>query len=136
MAFGNRYGSLVTPEQLSANIYNLLVKPNPKTMGRITFAIYRPKAGKEKQLLQLVDEHLPILKSQNLVTDRKPIVMQAKNKSVIEVFEWKSRDAIDHAHHNPEVQKLWQRFGEVCDFESPTNIEEFSQMFSEFEAIN
>lgn len=105
-------------------------------MGRITFAIYRPKAGKEKQLLQLVDEHLPILKSQNLVTDRKPMVMQAKNGSIIEIFEWKSRDTIDQAHHNPEVQKLWQRFEELCDFDSPKNIDEFSEMFSEFEAIN
>jgi hypothetical protein len=105
-------------------------------MGRITFAIYRPKPGKEKQLLQLVEEHLPILKSQNLITDRKPIVMQAKDKSVIEVFEWKSREAIDHAHNNTEVQKLWNRFGEVCDFETPKNIAEFSEMFSEFESIN
>lgn len=136
MAFGYGHGSFGTAKRLSAIIYNLLVKPNRKAMGRITFAIYRPKSGKEKQLLQLVDEHLPILKSQNLVTDRKPVVMQAKNKSIIEVFEWKSREAIDQAHHNPEVQKLWQRFGEICEFDSPTNIEEFSQMFSEFEAIN
>ena len=105
-------------------------------MGRITFAIYRPKPGKEKQLLQLLEEHLPILKTQNLVTDRKPIVMQAADKSIIEVFEWKSRKAIDEAHTNPEVQKLWGRFGEVCDFDSPKNVAEFSEMFSEFEAIN
>ncbi|HEY0653900.1 MAG TPA: hypothetical protein VGD65_12265 [Chryseosolibacter sp.] len=105
-------------------------------MGRITFAIYRPKPGKEKQLLQLVAEHLPILKTQNLITDREPIVMQAKNNCVIEVFEWKSRESIDQAHTNTEVQKLWARFGEVCDFETPTNIEEFSSMFPEFESIN
>lgn len=105
-------------------------------MGRITFAIYRPKPGKEKQLLQLVDEHLPILKTQNLITDRKPIVMRAKDASVIEVFEWKSREAINQAHNNAEVQKLWNRFSEVCDFETPKNIAEFSEMFSEFESIN
>lgn len=105
-------------------------------MGRITFAIYRPKPGKEKQLLQLVEEHLPILKNQDLITDRKPMVMQAKDKSIIEIFEWKSREAIDQAHSNPEVQKLWNRFGEVCDFESPKNIAEFADMFSEFESIN
>lgn len=105
-------------------------------MGRITFAIYRPKPGKEKQLLQLVEDHLPILKTQNLITDRKPIVMQAKDKSVVEVFEWKSREAIDQAHSNPEVLKLWGRFSEVCDFGTPATIAEFSEMFSEFESIN
>lgn len=105
-------------------------------MGRVTFAIYRPKPGKEKELLKLVEQHLPILKTQQLVTERKPIVMQAKDKCIIEVFEWKSREAIDQAHANPEVQKLWGRFGEVCDFETPKNIAEFSDMFAEFESIN
>lgn len=109
---------------------------NQSGYGKNTFAIYRPKPGKEAQLIKLVQEHLPILKSQNLVSDRKPMVMQSKDKCIIEVFEWKSRESIDQAHTNPEVQKLWERFGELCDFESPKNIAEFSEMFSEFEAIN
>jgi hypothetical protein len=105
-------------------------------MGRITISVYRPKPGKEKALLSLVDEHIPILKSQNLVTDRKPIVMKAKDNSIVEIFEWVSRKAIDDAHSNAEVHKLWARFGEVCDFDTPKNVNEFSDMFSEFEAVN
>jgi hypothetical protein len=105
-------------------------------MERITIAVYRPKPGKENQLLGLVKEHLPILKSQGLITDRKPIVMQALDKTVVEVFGWKSAEAIKEAHTNPEVQKLWGRFNEVCDYLIPTDVQEFHNMFSEFTPIN
>lgn len=105
-------------------------------MGRITIASYRPKPGKERDLLKLVKEHMPILQSQQLITDRVPIVMQAGDKTIIEIFEWKSRKAIDEAHTNPAVQELWNRFNEVCDYEIPLNVKEFHSMFAEFEPIN
>jgi hypothetical protein len=105
-------------------------------MGRIAIAVYRPKKGKEQQLLKLIKEHMPVLQSQQLITDRTPIVMQAADKTVVEVFEWKSRKTIDEAHTNPEVQKLWNRFSEVCDYEIPVNVKEFQALFSEFEPIN
>ena len=105
-------------------------------MGRITIAIYRPKRGKEKELLKIVEEHLPVLQEQKLVTNRKPIVMKAQDQSIIEVFEWVSAEAIAAAHTNPVVGKLWERFGEACDFEIPVNVKEFQNMFSEFEPVN
>lgn len=105
-------------------------------MGRIVIVVYRPKPGKEKDLLNLVEEHLPVLKSRQLITDRTPIVMQAADKTIVEIFEWKSRKAIDEAHTDPAVQQLWSRFNEVCDYEIPVNVKEFQSMFSEFEAIN
>jgi quinol monooxygenase YgiN len=105
-------------------------------MGRITIVVYRPNPGKEKELLKLVEEHMPILKKQQLITDRIPIVMQAADKTIVEIFEWKSRQAIEDAHTNPAVQELWQRFNEVCEYEIPVNVKEFKSMFSEFEPIN
>ncbi len=105
-------------------------------MGRITIAVYRPKPGKEKQLERLVGEHLPVLKEQHLITERKPIVMRAADNAIVEVFEWKSSQAIEQAHTNVAVQQLWARFGEVCDYEVPVNVIEFQSVFSEFESIN
>ena len=105
-------------------------------MGRIVIVGYRPKQGKEGQLLQLIDEHLPILRTQHLVTDRKPVVMRAADGTVIEIFEWKSAQAINDAHTNPVVQELWNRFSMVCDYTIPVDIDEFQVLFSEFEPIN
>ncbi len=105
-------------------------------MGRTVIVVYRPKPGKNQQLLQLVKDHLPVLHAQKLITDRKPIVMRAADGAIIEVFEWRSADAIKSAHHNQAVQALWQKFNEVCDYEAPVNVKEFQGMFSEFETID
>jgi quinol monooxygenase YgiN len=104
-------------------------------MERIVIVVYRPKKGKEEKLLQVINDHMPVLQRQGLITDRKPIVMRAKDKSIIEVFEWKSAEAIEEAHSNPEVLALWERFSEVCDYEIPVNVDEFHNLFSEFEPV-
>ncbi|SNS85008.1 hypothetical protein SAMN05421640_1513 [Ekhidna lutea] len=105
-------------------------------MGRIVITCYRPKPSKEEKLLQLSLSHYDRLNEQGLVTDRAPILMKAKDGSVIEVFEWKSKTAIEEAHSNEEVQKMWAEYDEACDFEKPVNIKEFQEVFSEFEPIN
>lgn len=104
-------------------------------MGRTVVVVYRPKEGKSEQLLQLIKDHVPILRAQNLATDRKPIVMRAADGAVVEVFEWKSADAIREAHHNKIVGELWEKFSQVCDYEIPVNIKEFQGLFSEFETV-
>jgi hypothetical protein len=105
-------------------------------MGRITIAIYRPKPGNEKQLMELVKVHLSVLQKENLATDRKPMVMRAEDGCIIEVFEWKSAEAIQNAHANPEVQKLWAEFNAVCNYQIPVTVKEFNNLFSEFEPID
>lgn len=76
---------------------------------------YRPRAGKEALLLELTKEHLPILREQGLATDRLPVAMRAADGTIIEVFEWKSPEAIAAAHTNPVVSKLWARYWDVCE---------------------
>jgi len=105
-------------------------------MSRGVIVIYRPKKGKEKQLVELVNDHISILRTQSLVTDRDPIIMQAADGCIIEVFEWKSQEAIKQAHSNDVVQGLWEKFSQVCDYEVPVNVTEFQVLFSEFKILN
>ena len=58
--------------------------------------------------------------------------MQAKDGTMIEVFEWKSKEAIDRAHVNPRVQKMWDEFSRVCDYVPIAQVEEAAGLFSEF----
>ena len=41
--------------------------------------------------------------------------MRARDGMIIEISEWKSREAIDAAHKNPNVLALWEKFFAVCD---------------------
>jgi hypothetical protein len=103
---------------------------------QISITCYQPKEGKEEELKALVKEHLPVLHQQQLVTARKAIVMEVKNGTIIEVFEWVSDDAIGKAHNNPAVQALWARFNELSDYVAPSILEECQHIFSGFRAID
>jgi hypothetical protein len=104
-------------------------------MGRFVIVAYRPLAGKEERLLELTREHLPILRSQGLATDRPSYVMRASDGTIIEVFEWKSAEAIAAAHQNPVWQAMCGRYSEACEYISLENLSESKNMFAEFEPV-
>ena len=79
---------------------------------------------------------MPALQREKLVTDRKAVVMLAKNGTIIEVFEWVSDEAITQAHHNPAVQVLWARFNQLCDYVAPNTLEECQHIFSGFRPLD
>jgi hypothetical protein len=104
-------------------------------MGSMVIACYKPRPGCDEALLELVRGHLPALRAEGLVTDRVPIVMRTAEGTIVEVFEWISKEAIAGAHSNPVVLDLWKRFEAVCWYETPSNIAEFHNMFSHFEPL-
>jgi quinol monooxygenase YgiN len=104
-------------------------------MGIIVISSYKPKPGKETELLEAVKTHVPILRELGLATDRKVIAMKAKNGTILEVFEWASKQAINDAHNNPRVHKMWSEFEACCGYEILCNIEEAKTLFSEFEPL-
>jgi len=105
-------------------------------MGEMVIVAYRPYAGKEGELLDLIKEHVPILRSEGLATEREPIVMRAESGAFIEIFEWASAEAIEAAHSNPAVLALWERFARVCEYEALSNLPECQRPFSPFEPVD
>lgn len=101
-------------------------------MGVIVIAMYRPKPGRDDALLACVRDHLPVLRQRGLITDRTPIVMRSENGTILEVFEWLNQDAIDRAHHDPEVGKLWARFNEACEYGTMSELPEVDRVFPGF----
>jgi quinol monooxygenase YgiN len=104
-------------------------------MGRFVIAAYTPKADKEPQLLAVVRKHLQVLQAEQLVTDKRAYVMRAGDGTIVEVFEWRSAEAIDRAHRSPSVQALWAEFGAACDYTPLAKLAETHGMFAEFDAI-
>jgi hypothetical protein len=101
-------------------------------VGVIVIACYRPKPGKETALLAETRAHWSTLKGEGLVTDRTPIIGKAGDGTVVEVFEWVSAQAIEAAHTNPVVGRMWERYAEVCDYVPIAEVQEAGQLFSSF----
>ena len=103
--------------------------------GVCVIVAYRPKPGKEAELLEIVRSRVPTLAREGLVTDRAPVMMRAKDGTIIEVSEWKSREAIEAAHRNPNVLALWSKFFAACDCVPLKTLAEAEEMFAGFEPI-
>lgn len=100
--------------------------------GKIVIVAYKPKQGKEEVLNDLMRKHYSVLKEQDLVTNRKPVLMQAKDGTIIEVFEWKSEAAIKASHSNTEVLKMWEEYVAACEYIPLNKLEEAKDLFAEF----
>jgi len=101
-------------------------------MGRIVIVAYRPKPGKIEALHALAKQHVDFLRGEGLVTDRVPILMTADDGTVLEVFEWTSKAAMESAHGNAKVLELWNRYAEVCDYIPLAEVPEATHLFSGF----
>ncbi len=104
-------------------------------MGVISVAAFRPKPGREDDLLAVIDDRLPLLRSLGLATDRAPINARSKEGVVIHISEWSSQEAIDAAHKTPEVLALWDRFFACCEWVKLDQLSESHDDFASFEAI-
>lgn len=105
-------------------------------MGVIAIVGYRPKKGKEDHLKELMKTHVPILREQGLATNRASIVASAGDGTIVEVFEWNSKEAIESAHTNPAVLEMWSEYSEVCDYTPVAELPESADMFMELQALN
>ena len=103
--------------------------------GVIVIVAYRPKSGKENELLELVRSRIPTLRREGLATDRPPTMMRARDGTIIEVSEWKSEEAIEAAHRNPNVLAMWQKFFALCDCVPLNTLAEAQEMFAGFEPV-
>jgi len=103
--------------------------------GVCVIVAYRPKPGKGGELLELVRSRVPTLRKEGFVSDRAPTIMRARDGTILEVSEWKSREAIDAAHKNPNVLAMWERFFVLCDCVPLNTLAEAGEMFAGFEPV-
>ena len=83
-------------------------------------AVYKPKPGKDAEVMALVRRHVPALRKEGLL---------------IEIASWKSEDSARAAHANPRVMEIWGAFAACCDFQQLKNLAEAQQEFAHFERL-
>lgn len=105
-----------------------------QTERRIAIVAYKPKPGKDADLLQLTPEPVPLLRSEGLATDHPVTACRAADGTIVEVFEWEP-GAIERAHSNPVVGKLWERYAEVCEYLPLSQLTEAEELFAGFAPV-
>ena len=102
--------------------------------GTVVIVAYKPKPGKEADLMQLTREHLQVLDAEGLITDMPSTVMMAADGTIVEVFEW-APGAIEKAHSNAAVAVLWERYAEACDYVPLKDLPEAAELFAGFRKV-
>lgn len=100
----------------------------------IVQAVYRAKPGKADALAALVAKHEPALRAAGLVTDRPFVVMRSpEDGTLIEIFEWASREAAGTAHGHEVIGPLWESMAKVADFLTLADVPEATRPFAHFQ---
>jgi hypothetical protein len=102
---------------------------------RLSIVAYKAKPGKEADLMSLVKQHVPYLRSIGLATEREHIVARASNGTMLEIFEW-AEGGLERAHAHAGVGELWTSFAAVCDFVPLQTLDETAMMFANFVPVN
>jgi quinol monooxygenase YgiN len=104
-------------------------------MGKVSIAAFKPRPGKEAELLRVIADRLPLLRRLGLATDRPAITCRSESGVILTISEWVSGEAIERAHRTPEVLALWARFEACCDYVRLDTLPESHEDFATFEAI-
>jgi hypothetical protein len=85
-----------------------------------THVVYRPKPGKEDELLALIKKHGPALQATGLITGGMPVVYKAHNIRTnqdffVEMFSWRDEKASGLAHQTPEIMAVWEPMTPILD---------------------
>lgn len=102
---------------------------------RLSIVAYKPKPGKEADLMDLTREHVPYLRSIGLATERPHTIATASDGTVIEIFEW-VEGGVEKAHEHTGLRDLWMRYSSTCDFVKLNTLDESSQTFANFVPAN
>jgi hypothetical protein len=107
--------------EISLTLFSLIAKFQSRpqlqrfamTVSVKTHVTYRPKKGKEQELLALIRKHGPALESTGLIVGGQPDVYRARNvrtgeTAFIEIFSWRDDKASSLAHQTPEVMAVWE----------------------------
>lgn len=102
-------------------------------MTEFVIAIYKPKPDGLETLKAELRRHHGVLVGEGLATERKPLLMSAKDGTVLEIFEWVDHEAASTAHENDKVMAVWNRMAAVCEFSTLNALEESQGPFPHFQ---
>lgn len=83
---------------------------------KVVMAAYRARHGRFEELCSIVKEKRDFMVGAGYYTERAPYLLVSEEDPdlLIEIFEWKSLEAIDNAHKDPSVHEIWGRMDGIC----------------------
>jgi hypothetical protein len=101
-------------------------------MGILVICSYRPHPGHEDEARLLMQGHVPLLRSHDLITAREAVQGAAADGTLVEIFEWQSVEKSRGAPGIAEIGAHWKAMSEVLDFVPLSQVPEAQHPFAHF----
>ena len=105
----------------------------------VVLALYQVARENEKALLRLLPKKRRYFLKAGYATRRAPILLRSRQNPeiFIEIFEWKSQDAVAKAHQDPKVRAIWDEMDKLCKRigKGLNEVPEFATPFPHFDPV-
>ena len=105
-------------------------------MRKVTFIVLKPRPGKTEELIALLKRSNMILQQLNIALQKDQILAMSSNGTIIQIFEWTSERSLELATEHEEVRELWAEAEKLSDFQKPSSLQEFQEMFPSLNIIS
>lgn len=106
----------------------------------VVLALYQVAKENEKALLKLLPKKRRYFLKTGYATKRLPILLRSRENPeiFIEIFEWKSQEAVAKAHQGPKVRAIWDEMDKLCKRigQGLNEIPEFATPFPHFDPVD
>ncbi|MCI0596362.1 MAG: hypothetical protein L0Z48_07440 [candidate division Zixibacteria bacterium] len=106
----------------------------------VVLALYQVASENEQALLKLIPKKRRYFLKAGYATRRAPILLRSRQNPeiLIEIFEWKSQDAVAKAHQDPKVRAIWDEMDKLCKRigQGLSEVPEFATPFPHFEPVD
>ena len=89
---------------------------------RMSLSCYRPRPERDAQLRELFSVELATLRAGGHVTDRRVPICRTDAGDYLVILEWAHEDAVDDAHRDPAVLRVWARKAELSEYLAPADL--------------
>lgn len=104
-------------------------------MGILVICSYRPHPGHEDEARLLMQAHVPLLRTHDLITERAVVQGVAADGALVEIFEWESAEKSQLAPRIAEVGAHWKAMRDVMDFVPMASLPESQRAFAHFNPL-
>jgi hypothetical protein len=82
----------------------------------LSMAVMEPFEGEEAEFEQVLTEFYAMLRRKNYSRDE--LLRSAKDGHYVNIRHWRSVEARDQAHEDPDVHHYWAKIGLLCQMRS------------------
>jgi hypothetical protein len=102
---------------------------------RVSLSGYRPRPGREDELLPHLRQEVVTLRARGYITSRPaPICLTARGEYLV-IAEWATETSVDEAHQDDVILEIWRRKEQLVEYIAPADLDQSDVPFASYDVL-